>query len=554
MYHNLGRRLALGAVALAAAAAVGVAAPAQAAGPAITIGMLDTRVPQGPGYAGVRAIMFSDQPISVPRAQLTFELSAGLEGIRVSDSQGECSSAFKPMYTCDYRFGFKLGPDSLSLPSPEGPYPSLSPELIASSEAKVGQTGTITMTLTAEGLAPVTKTAKVTVVEKVDLSAAGPRDPELTVKRGSSFDQTHQVRNESDKVVHGAVVTLDRGDLYGTTDPKRFSNCLYRGDQVSACTFDQDLQPGTTYEVRLPRRLRPDVPAPVKLSESIRWMTPADFDDLVESYDQLRNPPFGDEGNGGTLSLTPVMSAARRADQTDGSRGNESQILTITSAGKQGTDFAALGTEAKAAEGDTVSVPVGLRNHGPATLDSGYIPQNPNGYVPGLPAAAAVVTFPADTEVVEVPKLCVDGHRLASRPDAVTPRYLCRSSSRLFKTGTTETWTFGVKLTAELRNAEGLVESNPACCALFTRDINTKNDTAKIVFNPLSAGGPGTGNGDGTGGGPGSGGEGGTGGEGGGLPITGPQTGLLGGAAAVLIAAGAFGFVLARRRRTRFEA
>jgi LPXTG-motif cell wall-anchored protein len=45
-----------------------------------------------------------------------------------------------------------------------------------------------------------------------------------------------------------------------------------------------------------------------------------------------------------------------------------------------------------------------------------------------------------------------------------------------------------------------------------------------------------------------------TGGAGGGLPLTGPQTGLIGAAGALLVAAGLAGFIATRRRRTRFQA
>jgi hypothetical protein len=101
------------------------------------------------------------------------------------------------------------------------------------------------------------------------------------------------------------------------------------------------------------------------------------------------------------------------------------------------------------------------------------------------------------------------------------------------------TWTFGFKVNKASDNARGSVEVNPACaCEIFSKDINKSNDTAAIVLNPVGGGGA----------------AGGQNPSGGGLAITGPQTAVYGGAGAVLVGAGVAGFLLARRRRTRFEA
>ncbi|HEX7745257.1 MAG TPA: LPXTG cell wall anchor domain-containing protein, partial [Micromonosporaceae bacterium] len=76
-------------------------------------------------------------------------------------------------------------------------------------------------------------------------------------------------------------------------------------------------------------------------------------------------------------------------------------------------------------------------------------------------------------------------------------------------------------------------------------DTNPANDTATLVVNAAPGGGDG-GNGDG--------GNGGGAGDGGTLPITGSATGLIAGVGVLLLAAGVGGYVVARRRRTRFVA
>ena len=78
------------------------------------------------------------------------------------------------------------------------------------------------------------------------------------------------------------------------------------------------------------------------------------------------------------------------------------------------------------------------------------------------------------------------------------------------------------------------------CDGGFTRDLKPANDTAKVVVNAAPGGD----------GGQGGGGQ----GDGGTLPITGSSTALIAGVGALLLAAGAAGYVVSRRRRTRFVA
>jgi hypothetical protein len=127
-----------------------------------------------------------------------------------------------------------------------------SSEEVTATDAALGETGTVKVTYSADGVAPVSRTAAVTVAEGVDL-AAGPAT-EVTAKPGKSFDAALQVQNNTDKAVHGTAVIF--GTDYAFSSIKQFGNCFYGGGQVNACTFDQDLEPGATYEVVLPYQLR----------------------------------------------------------------------------------------------------------------------------------------------------------------------------------------------------------------------------------------------------------------------------------------------------------
>jgi LPXTG-motif cell wall-anchored protein len=150
----------------------------------------------------------------------------------------------------------------------------------------------------------------------------------------------------------------------------------------------------------------------------------------------------------------------------------------------------------------------------------------------GSSAVVAVVTIPAGTTVATVPDDCVKSEYKYVKTKFDGLQYMCFSTP-IFPAKTQVTWEFGLKITKVVANDAGAIEVNPACeCDIFSHDINKSNDVAKIVVNPADTGGSG----------------------GGSLPITGPQTGLIGAGGALLVAAGIAGFIVARRRRTRFEA
>jgi hypothetical protein len=515
MYRSLGRRLSFGAA--AAAAAIVVAAPAYAAAPTIDVVLPDVTVAAGAGIQ-VAPILYANQETTLYNATTTFELSGDLDGVQLTkpDEFDECESVSPTKLTCTMPFEIGVGPDGVIGYFQAG---------LTAAKTALGETGKITTTFTADGIKQVTTTADVNVAEGVDLAAG--KGSEISVKVGAGFDAKLQVRNNSDEVVHGTAILFATDHAFSS--PKQFSNCWYGDGSVNACSFDQDLQPGVTYEVTIPYRLRADTAAPGGASGEFEWLTGDDYQDLIKFLDENGYDGPGDQGKGDKLGLTS-LAAARGMKQTDTNPDNNWQNLDVNAIGKQGTDFVAVGATAKGAKGDTVTLPVGIRNDGPATVDRSRS---------GSSAATVVVTIPAKTKVVTVPEDCIkaeDGS-LQTNPKAL--QYACFSSP-LFPAKTTVLWKFGVKLTDDVTNAKGLVEANPPCqCDRFAKDINKKNDTAMIVINPAAGGSD----------------DEGSGGQGGGsLPITGPQTAIFGGAGAVLVAGGVLGFVLARRRRTRFEA
>jgi hypothetical protein len=506
MHRSVGRRTLVGAAAAFAAATL--ATPAYAAVPAIDVALPDVTVAAG-SSTQIAPILFSNKETTVTGATMVYQLSGGLDGVSLSapDESSDCTSDGPGKLTCTTPWETWISPDGVIGDFTAG---------IGATDAALGENGKVKVTFSADGVAPITRTADVNVAEGVDLAAGAAK--EINVKPGNSFEASLQVHNTTDKVVHGTAVIFDTD--YPFVPTKQFANCFYAQGQVNACTFDHDLEPGATYQIDLPYQLRADTYAPSTVAGEFEWLTAGDYADLIKFLDHNGYEGPGTAGSGGTLELQQLPAASSLAKQTDTNPDNNWQSLTVNASGKQGTDFAAIGASVSAALGDIVKIPVGVRNNGPATLDRSRS---------GSSAVTAIITLPAGTKVVTVAHGCVksDDDSLKTKPGAL--QYACFSDT-LFPAKTQLTWEFGLKITKVVPNAEGAVEVNPACeCDRFSDDINKSNDVAKIVVNQ-------------------------TGGAGGGLAITGPKAGLIGATGALLVSVGIAGFIVTRRRRTRFEA
>ncbi len=130
----------------------------------------------------------------------------------------------------------------------------------------------------------------------------------------------------------------------------------------------------------------------------------------------------------------------------------------------------------------------------------------------------------------------------ASRVSPARRLYGCYPTP-FIKAGDQETADFTLQIDKVVANDAGAVKINLPCqCdGGFYADLKPANDVAKILVNPVGGTGGGDGGGDGDGDGPS-------------LPITGQSTGLIAGLGALLLAAGVGGYLVAKRRRTRFVA
>ncbi|WP_433294032.1 hypothetical protein ACQP2F_32070 [Actinoplanes sp. CA-030573] len=517
----------------AAVAACAFMTPAYAAAtPKITMVSPDVTVAAG-GNVPLSQYLYADVEDETELFDVitTYELSGDLGGVTLSnipDSSG-CTPDGPAKLTCSEVIMF-VGPDG-QITAPDAQ--------INATAAALGKTGKLTITLTADGIEPVVATAPVTVAEAVDL-AAGPART-ISAKPGASFKAAVQVHNTTDTVVHGAALTF--GTDYAFGNPKQFANCFYADGFLNTCVFDQDLQPGVTYQAVIGYTLGKDAMAPGNAYGEFGWMAKGDYDDLLKFVHDAGDDGPGKPGTGPKLKLEPLPAARALNKQTDIDTSNNWQALDVRVTGKSGADIQAVPVSATGKAGDIVTAKVAVRNNGPATVDASR---------GGSAATMVVVTPPDGTEVAELPEACMSAREILSTPKGKgKDQYACFTDT-VFPASTTAEWTFKLRITKVIDNATGWIEANPECaCDHFSSDADKANDVAKIVINPLAGSDSDSdGAGAGAGAGNGTGGQGG----GGGLPITGPQTALVGGAGAILIAIGSAGFLTARRRRTRFEA
>lgn len=411
----------------------------------------------------------------------------------------------------------------------EGQSPWFDYSVTAKDDAKPAQKGSLAISITAGGKT-AKATADITIAEGVDLVS----DPttEGSGAPGGTAGLPAVVRNAGETAVDGAVLVIQAEYLaaYGGD----FSNCTSdEWGMASFCTFDTKIEPGKAYKIagNVPLKVAPEARTNAKFPVLLSWWTTDDWDVAFKDWFVDVKP-----GKGGKLRLVEQSMQSARAPQTDLDRMNDTTLGTVRVTGDSHADLATKGATARGKKGDVVTVEPSFTNLGPAVLE--YLGQaTPGIQFKDLPVRVSV---PADTTVVEAPSNCVPftpeeewdpWNASWGKPGA--KEYACQ---------VLESWkddeasySFGLRIDKVVPNAVGSITT------ALIGDPNKSNNTAKIVINPTS-----------TDGGNGNGGNGG--GDGGGLPVTGQSTGLIAGLGALLLAAGVGGYLVTKRRRTRFVA
>ena len=393
------------------------------------------------------------------------------------------------------------------------------------SKATAGTSGEFVVKVTADGK-EVTRKPTVTVAEGIDLQS----DESVKIKGtpGSTVGVPGVVRNAGPNTAHGAVLMM-QGDGIAEYAGK-YSNCRSSEFGFTICTFTDDLENGKEYRLSedFPVALAKEARSGSTLHAYLDWWAVDDWNLITKDP---FFPPMGEPGTGGEIHLVERSTAsAQRAPQTDVGEWNSSTLVDIAVKGAQFADLAANGGSAKGKVGDVVTLTPGFRNLGPALLE--WQQERP----------IVRISVPTGTTAVDVSGECAPwtsdeawNPETAKWGSPGAKEYGCTASET--PVGVDYGYPLALRIDKVVPNASGAVTVKLA------GDPNSKNDSAAIVINPVGARNPGT---------PGDGGQGG--GDGGTLPITGSSTALIAGVGALLLAAGVGGYVVTRRRRTRFVA
>jgi hypothetical protein len=489
------RRLARVFVAVAAAAAPGLAATPAHAGPDAYVDAFIDEVVIGADGSPGKAVPIFVAGAGVVNPVLTINLS-GLDGLATAEFADERCKVAGTTATC-------------SLPD-NAEFFDIIPVVFHPVDGVAdGDEGTITYTTKADGIDPVEQTATLTVRDGVDLVAFPAA--EKTVKAGGSYAAPIRFANYGNQAANGIDVLLDFS--WGVI-PEEYSNCSYEEVEeyltLAVCHFDETFEPNgsTIYELApFGTQIAPDAVGPQEVNF---FVLPSE--EPVELPEGMKLASKG----GKELTLTATTAQAQVPSLEIDSLDNlGTDRLTV----ENSFDVAAVGADLTGAVGDVVTVKVGVQNLATGTLAANMLD-------------IFIVLVPPGAEVVTVPESCAaliegsDGTTHAEPGKAGESKYRCYTTEFFLRRGETDLVEFGMKIKS-LDAAPGAVTlDNEYATPPAWDDDNNANNTAAITL----------GSGD-------------TGGAGGGLPVTGLKVGAIAGGGGVLLAAGVVLFLVTRRRR-----
>ncbi|PWR11880.1 LPXTG cell wall anchor domain-containing protein [Micromonospora acroterricola] len=520
--HSTRRWLAgLGVAGAFVAASASPAAAAEEAPIELGVYFSDTTLAAGSEGKIDSPILYASEPVVIEGLKIRYDyrdLDGTLE-VKPDTGASECESPEPGVLVCTDPF--EVGLDEWGI----GGYYSVA--MTPTAKAADGDAGSLTVTVSAEGIAPATHTAKVRIGEGVDLAAPG-EETMVSAAPGGTFSAPLTLSNVGETDAKGAVAVFDLD--YAIRTDKQYSNCTYEEGHLRTCSFSEETVAGEARSASLSYVLGKDTYAPGSEYGYYNWMTIAEFEDFSAYLKEL-GVSAGKPGDGPVLTLPAVPSkASARSFQADTDPMNNWSGMTVKVTGKNGVDLVAVADKVAGKAGDVVTATAGVRNDGPAALDFGRL---------GSPVTKIDVAVPEGTTAVKVPEVCapLNGDQADWDQAGKPGKKLYRCYPDIF-IGVDEEQTveFGLRIDKVIANATGTVTINAKCeCEGFSDDLNPANDIAKLLVN--AAGGQGGGDDDG-----------------GALPITGQSTGLIAGIGALLLAAGVGGYLVAKRRRTRFVA
>lgn len=434
-----------------------------------------------------------------------------------------------------------------------------------SDSAEAGDFGKIKVTGEGAGLEFNEHTVDVLVGGPELLKKKLPAEPG-GFRAGDTYDAPLGFRNVGTMSADGVVLRF--GGSRGLSFPDSYDNCSYaeenksdliRYQKTALCTFEGEFLPGTAYELSEPVRVKT---AGFALGDIFHY----GFDAVgAKEAGALRAGADYRQGSGRTLTLKPVKG---------GHADDYTKYAEIDLPLQNSYDLDLTGARVAGKKGETVTVDVGLSNHGPAWIGSLRSGGEPLSFTVRIPEGASVVNSPC-------------------RPlngDDATSEYLCFADTP-FLEDDRRTFGFQLRIDEVVEGAKGRIalpewndpwEGDPSnddgwIVLNGTGDEETPGDTggstggtdggatggAGTTGGSDTTGGTGTAGGAGTtggaAGGAGGGSAGSTGGTSGGQSPQGGQGGLLASTgstallasagAALALAAGGVLFAVSRRRR-----
>ncbi|WP_030491360.1 LPXTG cell wall anchor domain-containing protein [Micromonospora chokoriensis] len=510
---------------VAASATPASAAPATFAAPIDNLDLYANNVIVAPGGTEKWVTLFSliterqpgDYTIKVDRSKI--------DGFADVEDSGENCTESGAILTC-----------KVEDQDDDGSYLNLVSLLVrAKADAKPDQKGELSFTVTPDGKSgSASYSSTVEIGEGVDLTTN--ESLELKGAPGATLKAPFQVTNRGEVPAEDAVLFVVGAD--GLQPSKRYENCEYTEgplhDFAFACRFDTTI--GKNSSFRLDDSFGFTVPtdswAPNTFGGFSTWFTPADWDEYRSEAELPAK--LGPNGTEGELKLEPAANL--RSRQTDVNPLDNSTWVDLQVTGNQRADVAARGAKVTGDVGATVALTVGYVNNGPAAVNTGGSES---------PWISTTVTLPKGVTAVRAPESCFDAEDdgwESGKPGARV--YQCFVPGSI-KKGEKVDYEFQLRID-QAGGQAGEVKLRTGHEETEIKDLDPANDVAKILVN-AAGGTDGGGNAGGSNGGNG-------GGDGGSLPITGQSTGLIAGIGALLLAAGVGGYLVAKRRRTRFVA
>ncbi|MFF0586260.1 hypothetical protein ACFYWD_09865 [Streptomyces sp. NPDC003781] len=251
--------------------------------------------------------------------------------------------------------------------------------------AEAGDHGRIEVTGEGEGLVFNEHTVDVLVGGPELLKKKLPAEP-AGFRPGDTYDAPLGFRNVGSMPADGVVLRFTGSR--GLSFPDSYDNCSYaeeseddliRYRHVALCTFDGEFLPGTAYELSEPVRVKT---AEFALGDIFGYS----FDAVgAKEAGALRTGADHRQGSGRTLTLKPVKG---------GQSGDYTKYAEIDLPQQNTYDLDLTGARVAGEQGETVTVDVGLSNHGPAWLGGLRSGGEPIGFSVRIPEGASVVDSP----------------------------------------------------------------------------------------------------------------------------------------------------------------